>query len=101
MIERFQELGTSVELLKSGRPRSSNTPEVRHKIKARLDRNQRHSLIKVTKDIKVMRESVLRIAKDVLKVKPFKLQKARLLTPTMMEVRLVRAKMLLDLAANH
>jgi len=100
-IERFQELGTSSDRPKTGRSRISNTAEVRHKIRARLDRNPRRSLRKVAKDIKVPRESVRRIVKNVLKAKPYKLQKAHLLTAKMMKVRLERAKALLDLAANH
>ena len=100
-IQRFEELGTSSDRPRKGRPRSSNSSEVRKKIKLRLDRNPRRSLRKVAKDININRESVRQIVKNVFKCKPYKLQKAHLLTDKMKEVRCKRAKALQHLVANQ
>ena len=99
IIKRFQELGNNRDRPKTGRPRSTNIAQVRHKIKARVDRNPRRSFRRLEK--KVSRESVRRIAINELKIKPYKLQKAQLLIPKMMQVRLKRAKALMQLAGDR
>jgi DNA-binding Lrp family transcriptional regulator len=99
-INRFQELGISADRPKSGRPASVNTLQVRDKIKKRLTRNPRQSLRSLSKKINLKRETVRRIVKNALKLKPYKLQKAHLLTDKMKTIRLERAKVLLGLATN-
>uniref|UniRef100_A0A914XBE1 Transposase n=1 Tax=Plectus sambesii TaxID=2011161 RepID=A0A914XBE1_9BILA len=99
-IHRFQELGTSADHPKTGRPKSSNTAAVRDKLRLRLMRNSRRLLRKVAKEIIVNRGTVRQMAKNVMKLKAYKLQKAHLLTDHLRQVRLQRSKALLQLDAT-
>lgn len=98
-IKRFKELNSLQDRPRSGRPRSSDTKSVHDKLRLRLKRNPRRSMRKTAKDLNVNRETIRKIAKNVLKVKPYKLQKAHLITDKMKQVRLKRSKNLLKLDA--
>jgi transposase len=100
-ISRYVEIGTVCDRPRIGRPPSSNTSAVRHKIKARLQRNSQLSLRKVAKEIHINRETVRHIVKNVFMLNPYKLQRVHLLTEKMKLVRLQRASALLELAASR
>ena len=63
----------------------------------RLERNPRRSGRQMAKELKISQDSIRRILKNELKVKPYKFQKAHDLTPKQKKVRLERAKQLLRL----
>lgn len=57
-IKRFQELGSSEDRSRSGRPRTVNTAAVRNKLRLRLKRNPRRSLRNTARDLNMKRETV-------------------------------------------
>ena len=73
----------------------------REVIKKRIKRNHRISLNKVARETGINRESVRRIVKNELGLKPYKLQKAQLLTEKMKEIRVQRSQLLLKRAAGQ
>ena len=93
-IKRYKELGNFNDRHRSGRPRTATTANNRRKVKTRIERNPRRSARKIAKDIGVPRESVRRMIKNDLQLKPYKLQEAHLLTEAMMATRLQRCKAL-------
>lgn len=98
-IKQIEKRGHTGRHPGSGRKRTVNTPRVRQIIKKRLLRNSRVSMRKIAREIGVSRESARRIAKEHLKVKPYKLQKVQLLTDGNKLVRLQRCRQLLRRAA--
>uniref|UniRef100_A0A914KM83 Transposase n=1 Tax=Meloidogyne incognita TaxID=6306 RepID=A0A914KM83_MELIC len=95
-IKKFCNHGTTKNLQKSGRPRSISTSKNIKMIKMRVHRNSRLSMRKVARDTGISATTVRRIAKNELGLKPYKLQKAQLLTEKTKKVRLERCKLLLQ-----
>ena len=73
----------------------------RELIKKRIKRNHRIFLHKVARETGINRESVRRIVKNELGLKPYKLQKVQLLTEKMKEIRVQRSQLLLKRAAGQ
>nr|CAD2146397.1 unnamed protein product [Meloidogyne enterolobii] len=95
-IKKFCNHGTTKNLQKSGRPRSVSTSKNIKMIKMRVHRNSRLSMRKVARETGISGTTVRRIAKNELGLKPYKLQKAQLLTEKTKKVRLERCKLLLQ-----
>ena len=93
-IKRYKELGTTSDRPRSGRPRTATDATHRKKVRQRFERNPRRSLRKVAREVGISRESVRRIVKDNLGLKPYKQQKATSLTAVMKTTRLERCKRL-------
>jgi len=94
-VKRFKELGTSLDYPRSGRPATVNVPKVRKHMRQLLRRNPNRSMRSVASTLGISRESARKIAKDKLKLKPYKVQKVQLLTPAQQQARLRKAKALL------
>ena len=99
-VRRYRELGHSGDRPGRGRKRSVNTPSVRRKITKRIKRNPRVSMRKIAREIEVNRETVRRIAKDDLNLKPYKLRRVQLLTDEDEVKRLQRCRLLKQRAAE-
>lgn len=94
-IKRVKELGHTGRRPGSGRKRTVRTARNRKLIRERIRRNPRVSMRKIARDTGIHRETVRRIAKEDLGLKPYKLQKVQLLTDDNKRVRLERCKRLL------
>lgn len=99
-VKRFRELGHDGDRRGRGRKRNVNSFRNRNIIKKRVDRNPRVSLRKIARETGISRESVRRIAKTELKLRPYKLTKGQLLTDENKRVRLERCRKLLKRAAH-
>lgn len=98
-IKRYKQLNTLQDRPRSDRPKFSDIKSVHDKLRLRLKRNPQRSMRKLAIEINVNRETLRKIAKNVFKVKPYKLQKAHLLTGKMKQQRLKISKNLLKLDA--
>lgn len=94
-IRRFEELGHTGRRSGSGRKRTVRTVRNRELIRERVRRNSGISMRKIARETGISDTSVRRIAKEDLKLKPYKLQKVQLLTDDNKRVRLDRCKQLL------
>jgi len=99
-IKRFRELGHIGDRSGRGRKRSVRTPRNRQVIKKRVNRNSRVSMRKIARETGISDRSVRRMAKEDLRLKPYKLQRAQLLTDKDKNVRLTRSRALLRRAAG-
>uniref|UniRef100_A0AC35TPM9 DDE_3 domain-containing protein n=1 Tax=Rhabditophanes sp. KR3021 TaxID=114890 RepID=A0AC35TPM9_9BILA len=93
-IKAFKLNGQIQDIKQTGRPRTVATPRLKNLIKSRLKRNGKQSLRKVAKSLKVHRETVRKIVKKDLKLKPYKLQKVQKLDEKNRATRLERCKIL-------
>lgn len=100
-INRFKELGHEGDRAGRGRKRTANTSRNRKIIKKRIKLNSRVSMRKIARETGISRESVRRIAKEELNLKPYKLQKVQLLTDENKRVRLQRCRQLKRRAAGR
>ncbi|CAG0894431.1 unnamed protein product [Darwinula stevensoni] len=94
-VKRFKELVISLDYLRSGRPATGYVPKVRKRMRQLLRRNPNRSMRSVASPIGISSESARKIAKDRLKLKPYKVQKVQLLTPAQQQAKLRKAKALL------
>lgn len=101
VIKRFKELGNTGRRPGSGRKRTVNISRNRQIIRKRVQRKSRQSMRKVARETGINRESVRLIAKNMLKLKPYKFQKAQFLTNENKLVRLQRCQMLMRRAAGQ
>lgn len=100
-INRFKELGHGGDRAGRGRKRTANTSRNRKLIKKRIMRNSRVSMRKIARETGISRESVRRIAKNELHLKPYKLHKVQLLTEKNKCIRIQRCRLLRRRAAGH
>jgi len=100
-LKIFREQGTLEDLPKSGRPRSVNNRRNRELIKKRVSRNPQISMRKVARETGISGTSVRRIVKNDLGLKPYKIQRAQLLTDENKKVRVQRCRQLLTRAAGQ
>ncbi len=96
VIKRFKETGGVQSRPRSGRPRSKRTPEAVKAVRAKIRRNPRRSMRKMANESNISENTMRRIVKDDLKMKPFTLQKRQVLTEATKVKRLTRAKHLLS-----
>lgn len=101
IVKRFNELGHEGDRPGRGRKATVNTSANRKIIKKRVMRNPRTSMRKVAREMGISDRSVRKMAKEVLGLKPYKLQKVQLLTNQNKQVRLQRCRQLLRRAATH
>ena len=95
-IKRYKEQGHNIDRPRSGRPRTARTSKNIKKIRERIRRNSRVSMRKIARETGIDRESVRRIAKCDLRLRPYKLQTAQHLTESNMDVRMQRSRDLLE-----
>ena len=95
----LQELGHICDRPRSGRKRTINTTRKNQLIKKRLQRNLPVSMRNISNEPCISPESVRRIAKQELQLKPYKLQMVELLTAYNKCVRLERCRGLLHRVA--
>lgn len=100
-IQRFKELGHTGRRPGSGRKPTVNISGNRQIISKRVRRNSRLSMRRVARETGINRESVRLIAKNILRLKPYKLHKGQFLTDSNKLVRLQRCQMLMQRAAGQ
>ncbi|CAG0894188.1 unnamed protein product [Darwinula stevensoni] len=94
-VKRFKELVISIDYPRRGRPPTVNVPKVRKRMRQLLRRNPSRSMRSVASPLGISSESAQKIAKDRLKLKPYKVQKVQLLTLAQQQAKLRKAKVLL------
>ena len=94
-IKRLKKLGHKGDRPGRRRKRTINIRQNLHIIQQRIQRNPRSSMRKVARETGISRESVRRMAKKELKLKPYKFQKVQLLTDENKRVPLQRCRALL------
>lgn len=94
-IKRWNETGSVKDKPRSGRPKSATTKSTVKKVRERIRRNLRRSANELAKELHVSTESMNRILKNDLGLKPYKRQKVHELSAKQKKVRLDRSKALL------
>ncbi|XP_065651097.1 uncharacterized protein LOC136079291 [Hydra vulgaris] len=79
-LKCLKEIGSTQDKPRSGRPPTSSSKIIIKKVRDRIRRNQRRSMRKMANDLQTDCESLRKICKDKLKLIPYKIQKAHLLT---------------------
>lgn len=80
-IKRYNDTGSIAKRYGGGPKKTATSPGMVRKVKMRLERNPRRSGRQMAKELKISQDSIRRILKNELKVKPYKFQKAYDLTP--------------------
>uniref|UniRef100_A0A8R1HU78 Helicase ATP-binding domain-containing protein n=1 Tax=Caenorhabditis japonica TaxID=281687 RepID=A0A8R1HU78_CAEJA len=78
-IKRWEETGANIDRPRSGRPRTSITPE-RVMVRERIRCNPHRSLQKMAGGVQTSDRSVRRIVKNVLKIKSYRVRKVAILS---------------------
>lgn len=91
-IKRYVESGSTKKRAPRNRSSPVATSAIIKTVRERLRRNPRRSASKLAKELDLSRTTVMRILKDKLNVRPYKIQKKHELTATQMKVRMERAK---------
>ena len=92
VVKRYQDLGTTSDWPRCGRPRTARTSV----IKERIRRNLKRSMRKMAKSLDMDEKSVRTIVKEDLKLSPFKMTNRQQLTDLQKQKRLDRSKILLN-----
>lgn len=102
-LKRFKETGTMDDRPRSGRPKTATSNRIVKVIREKIRRDPRRSMRKMAADAGISEKSVRRICKTRLNLRPYKIQKAHVLTESMKKIRLQRCKALLKrfTAARH
>lgn len=100
-IRRYEELGHEGDRPGRGRKPTRNTSRLRTIIKKRVLRKSQVSMRKIAREVGVNRGTVRKIAKNGLRLKPFKLQRAQRLTDVNKKIRLQRCRELKVRAAGQ
>lgn len=100
-VKRLRETGSIADRPRSGRPRSSRTPELVNKVKCRLWRNRQQSIRMMAKKLNTSRTTLQRVVKKDLGLKPYKKRKVQGLTQQQLVKRMKRSQMLLKRFANQ
>jgi len=95
-VKRYQELGTTGDRPRCGRPRTARTPTKIKCIRERIRRNPKRSMRKIAKSLDIDEKSVRTIVKEDLKLSPFKMTNRQQLTDLQKQKRLDRSKILLN-----
>ena len=96
VVKRYQDLGTTSDRPRCGRPRTARTPAKIKCIKERIRRNPKRSMRKMAKSLDMDEKSVRTIVKWDLKLSPFKMTNRQQLTDLQKQKRLDRSKILLN-----
>jgi hypothetical protein len=94
-LKRLKETGSTQDKPRSGRPPTSSSKIIIKKVRDRIRQNPRRSMRKMANDLQIGRESLRKLCRDKLKLIPYKIQKAHILTDSMKKVRMERCKLLL------
>lgn len=94
-VKRFNELGTSKDRPRSGRPVTASTPENVEKIRNRIRRNPDRSMRKMAKSIRINEKSVRIIVKKRLKLLSYKQGNGHFISEEMKINRLKKCRKLL------
>ena len=100
IIKRFEDSESVDDMPRSGRPRTSRTPKLIKVVRERIRRNPRRSMRKMARELQISEGSVRNIVKKDLRLRPYKLQKAHLLTKKNQQQRDQRCKALLKRLAR-
>ena len=98
-IDRFEEISSIKDRLRSGCPCSSRTPNLIKSVKEKIRRNLR-SMRKMAKEFKISPRTMCRICHDNLKISLYKLQMRQLIFGATIEKKLARSKLLLKRLNN-
>ncbi|EYC31082.1 hypothetical protein Y032_0004g1947 [Ancylostoma ceylanicum] len=99
-IKRYLETGSSKKRYGGGRRRTVRVAANIGRLRKRLQRNPRQSSRKLSKDTGISRSTVMRIMKEDLGLRPFKLRKVQEFSSAQKRNRLTRSRLLLRGAAN-
>ncbi|KIH63514.1 hypothetical protein ANCDUO_06185 [Ancylostoma duodenale] len=99
-IKRYLETGSSKKRHGGGRRETARIAANIGRLRKRLQRNPRQSSRKLSKSTGISRSTVMRIVKEDLGLRPFKLQKVQELSSAQKGNRLTRSGALLKRAAN-
>ena len=91
-IDQFEEISSITDRPRSGRPRSSRTPNLIKSVKEKIRHNPRKSMRKMAKESKISPRTMRRICHNDFKMSPYKLQKRQLISGPTIEKRLARSK---------
>ena len=95
LVKRYKDTGSVLDRLRSGRPTSVSTPQLKKKIASRITRNRRRSIRKMALDFSVSHESVRKVVRNDLGLKSLKRHTVHHLTPALRQKRFQRSKKLL------
>ena len=94
-INRYEELGTTADRLRSGRPVTVTTPKNVKKLRSRIQRNPGKSMRKLAKEMKISFGTVHKMVRNKLKLRSYKLGRGHYLDERIKRVRLENAQRLL------
>lgn len=100
-IKRYEELGGVQDKARSGRPRTVRTPNVVKAVRERIRRNPLRKQQILARELTVSTRTMSRIVKDDLHMRAYRRSTGHLLTPALREIRLTRAKRLLQWHARN
>ena len=100
-MDHYNETNLIEDRKHAGRPCSIRRLSLIKSVREKICRNPKRLMNKVVKEAKISRTSMLRIHKEDLKIKPFKLRKQQLLTDKQKEKRLLRSKILKNMKNNE
>jgi len=99
-IKRYHVLGHFGDHVKSGRPATVCTAQVKELLRSRIRRNPLRSMRKMARDLQISDSSVWKVVKDILHLRPYKFTTAQQLTEKMKATRLERARKMKALVAD-
>ena len=96
-LSRFSDIGDVLDLPRPGRPRTARTVSLTKRVLQRIKRNPARSIReKMAKETKTNRESMRRLVRKDLGMKPYKMHKRQLLTTLNTKKKLERCKAMLS-----
>jgi len=95
-VKRYEELGTTGDRSRCGRPRTARTASKIKVIRERIRRNPKRSMRKMARSLKIDEKTVRTIVKEDLKLSPFKMTSRQQLTALQKQKRMERSKILLN-----
>lgn len=98
-IKRYNDTG-SIAKRHGGKKKTATSPEMVSKVHKRIARNQVRSGRKMARELNISHQSMQRILRNELGLRPYKFQKMHDLTDKQKKVRLQRAKELIRLAES-
>ena len=100
-INRFSETGSFKDRVRCGRPRSVRTEKVKKAVAARVRRNPKRSIRKMSAEMKISRSSLDRVVKEELMLSSFKRRKVHHLNASIRKKRVDRSRVLKTRYANR
>ena len=95
-LSRFSYTEDVLDRPRPGRPRTARTVSLTKRVLQRIKRNPERSIRKMAKETKTNRESMQRLVRKDLGMKPYKMHKRQLLTTLNKKKRLERCKAMLS-----